>query len=151
MAVHFNDAHHDVSSLCFCGVEQVNLLLRGGDHDQLLKRSLDSYSSNIGSWGSEWWISLEYISVILYTECCSEICIFDVPLAWFNNILRASLPTSRQLWICMNMYIYHQVHLIMWPADCVHLYTYASQLHVFWAPIQIYDDINLFRWHVSRN
>lgn len=38
MAVHFNDAHHDISSLRFCGIEQVNLPPRGGDHDKLLKQ-----------------------------------------------------------------------------------------------------------------
>ena len=38
VAVHFNDAHHDISSLRFCGIEQVNLPPRGGDHDKLLKQ-----------------------------------------------------------------------------------------------------------------
>ncbi len=38
VAVHFNDAHHDISSLHFCGIKQVYLPPRGGDHDKLLKQ-----------------------------------------------------------------------------------------------------------------
>ena len=38
VAVHFNDHKHDISSLRFCGIEQVSLPKRGGNHDLLLKR-----------------------------------------------------------------------------------------------------------------
>ncbi len=38
IAIHFNNAHHDISSLRFCGIEQVTLPPRGGDHDKLLKQ-----------------------------------------------------------------------------------------------------------------
>ncbi len=37
VAVHFNDARHDISSLRFCGIEKVSPPRRGGDHDLLLK------------------------------------------------------------------------------------------------------------------
>lgn len=38
VAIHFNDLKHDISTLRFCGIEQVRLPRRGGNHDLLLKR-----------------------------------------------------------------------------------------------------------------
>lgn len=38
VAMHFNDAHHDISTLRFCGIERVPAPPRGGDHDKLLKQ-----------------------------------------------------------------------------------------------------------------
>lgn len=38
VAVHFNDAQHDVCTLRFCGIEQVPPPPRGGDHDKILKQ-----------------------------------------------------------------------------------------------------------------
>lgn len=38
VAVHFNDAQHDISTLRFIGIEQVKLPLRGGNHDRLLQQ-----------------------------------------------------------------------------------------------------------------
>lgn len=53
IAIHFNNAHHDISSLQFCGIEQVTLPPRGSDHDKLLKpRRRDLRPSNVGSQGT---------------------------------------------------------------------------------------------------
>lgn len=38
VAVHFNDKHHDIASLRFCGIEQLSLPPRGGNFDKLLKQ-----------------------------------------------------------------------------------------------------------------
>lgn len=38
VAVHFNDAHHDISTLWSIGIEQVKLPPRGGNHVRLLQQ-----------------------------------------------------------------------------------------------------------------
>ena len=38
VAIHFNDAKHDISSFRFTGIEQVQMPPRGGDLDLILKR-----------------------------------------------------------------------------------------------------------------